>query len=144
MNFPKKVRSRERGQAMIEFAFIMPLLVLLLMGVFDLGRAVYALNVVSSAAREGARYGIFKPLDVVGIQNQAIANTPALDPTLIVVTSLCKLPPPPPPPASSLPCYKPNLLEVTVTYTFQPVTLLFTPLILTGKSAMVIEVPPPD
>ncbi len=130
----------ERGQAMIEFAFVMPLLILLLMGIFDLGRGVYAYNVVASAAREGARYGIFKPGDSTGIQNQAVANTFALDPNLISVTSNCKIPSG----AYTTWCYKTNLLEVVVQYQFQPLTLFFSPLTLRGKSEMMIEVPPPD
>ncbi len=138
MNILRKTRCRERGQAMIEFAFVMPLLVLILMGVFDLGGAVYAYNVVSSAAREGARYGIFKPLDTVGIQNQAKANTAALDPNLISVTTQCKLAAD----NSAAACVKPNLLEVTITYQFRPFTLLFSPLTLTSKSEMMIEVTP--
>lgn len=142
-NIRKKARCGERGQAMVEFAFVMPLLVLILMGVFDLGRAVYAYNVISSAAREGARYGVFKPLDLTGIQNQAKANTPALDPNLIAVTSLCIVTTKADGTLSTCP-YKPSLIEVTVTYVFQPVTLLFTPLTMTSRSEMMIEVPPSD
>ncbi len=137
MNIPKKIPCRERGQATIEFAFVMPLLVLILMGVFDLGGAVYAYNVMSSAAREGARYGIFKPYDSDGIRNQAKANTAALNPNLISVTSRCKLVAD----NSTAACVKPNVLEVVVTYQFRPFTLLFSPLTLTGKSEMMIEVP---
>lgn len=43
------------GQSLVEFALILPVLLLIIMGVFDFGRAVYAFNTVSNAAREGAR-----------------------------------------------------------------------------------------
>ena len=47
--------SRSRGQALVEFSLaVIPFLVLL-MGVLDLGRAIYALNSTSEAAREIAR-----------------------------------------------------------------------------------------
>ena len=47
-----------RGQSMVEFALILPLFVLLLVGVFDFGRAVYAYNTINNAAREGGRFAI--------------------------------------------------------------------------------------
>ncbi len=142
MNILQKTRCRERGQALIEFAFVMPLLVLILMGVFDLGGAIYAYNVVSSAAREGARYGIFNPSDSNGIQQQAKANTAALDPSLITVNSQCKVVIKADGITTSTCPYKPSLIEVVVTYQFRPFTLLFSPLTLTAKSEMMIEVPP--
>lgn len=47
-----------RGQSLVEFALILPLLLLMLMGVLDLGRAVAAYNSVSNAARSAARVAI--------------------------------------------------------------------------------------
>jgi Flp pilus assembly protein TadG len=47
-----------RGQAMVEFALALPLLMLLLLGLADFARAVYYYNVLSSAAREGAREAV--------------------------------------------------------------------------------------
>ena len=43
---------------MVEFALILPLFILLLVGVFDFGRAVYAYNTINNAAREGGRFAI--------------------------------------------------------------------------------------
>lgn len=53
-----KNRMTYRGQALLEFALILPLIVLIILGTFDLGTAVYANTVISNAAREGARTGI--------------------------------------------------------------------------------------
>jgi hypothetical protein len=47
-----------RGQTMVEFALILPILMLLLSGFFDLGRVVLANDALSHAAREAARYAI--------------------------------------------------------------------------------------
>jgi Flp pilus assembly protein TadG len=47
-----------RGQAMVEFALVVPVFVLLLVGLFDVGRAVYAHHTVNNAAREAARLAI--------------------------------------------------------------------------------------
>lgn len=51
-------RSKERGQTLVEFALILPVFVLVLVGLFDLGRGVFAFNTVSNAAREAVRVGI--------------------------------------------------------------------------------------
>lgn len=45
----------ERGTAAVEFALLMPLLLLLVLGVIDFGRAFNAKLTVTHAAREGAR-----------------------------------------------------------------------------------------
>jgi Flp pilus assembly protein TadG len=45
----------ERGAAAVEFALVAPLLVLLICGIIDLGRAYATLNQLAAAAREGAR-----------------------------------------------------------------------------------------
>ena len=51
-------RGERRGQALVEFALIIPVFILLVMGIFDLGRAVYGYNTVNNAAREAARVAI--------------------------------------------------------------------------------------
>ena len=50
--------SADRGQALVEMALMLPVLVLLLVGVFDLGRAVWLSNSLAMAVREGTRYGV--------------------------------------------------------------------------------------
>ncbi len=47
----------EDGATLVEFALIMPLLVLLLFGIIDFARYFYAASSVNSAARESARFG---------------------------------------------------------------------------------------
>jgi hypothetical protein len=46
---------RPRGQALVEFSIAVIPFLLLLMGVLDLGRGIYAMNATSEAAREIAR-----------------------------------------------------------------------------------------
>lgn len=48
----------EAGQALVEFALILPIFVFVLLGVLDLGRAVYAYATLNNTAREGARVAI--------------------------------------------------------------------------------------
>lgn len=64
------IRNRDRGQTLVEFALIIPVFILMLMGIFDLGRAVYGFNTVNNAAREGARLGIVDQ-NVTDIQAKA-------------------------------------------------------------------------
>jgi Flp pilus assembly protein TadG len=52
------MRRPTRGQSLVELALLLPLLLLFLMMILDLGRAVYYYSVIHNAAREGARYGI--------------------------------------------------------------------------------------
>ena len=49
-------RSRKRGQALVEFAISVPVLVLLVAGVLELGRGYAFAMATSDAARDGARY----------------------------------------------------------------------------------------
>ena len=47
--------TRKRGQAMVEFAIVLPIFMLVLSGICDFGFALYQRMTVISAAREGAR-----------------------------------------------------------------------------------------
>jgi hypothetical protein len=51
-------RERARGQAMVEFAAVVPILFLLVLGTFEAGRFVFHYELLNNAAREGARYAI--------------------------------------------------------------------------------------
>ncbi len=54
-------RSSERGQELVEFALLLPLLLLLLFGIIEFGIAVLAYNTISNVGREVARYGVVNP-----------------------------------------------------------------------------------
>ena len=51
-------RTRERGQAMVEMAISIPLLLMLMVGIFEVGRAYETWQVLTNAAREGARMAV--------------------------------------------------------------------------------------
>lgn len=55
------LRKMESGQELVEFALILPLLVLILLGIFEFGIAGFTYNTVANAAREVARYGVIHP-----------------------------------------------------------------------------------
>jgi len=48
----------ERAQALVEFALVLPIFLLLVTGIFDVARAVWQENSLAYAAREGTRYAI--------------------------------------------------------------------------------------
>jgi len=57
---------------LIELALILPVLMLILMGIVDFGRAFNAYIIITNAAREGARYGAMHPADEGGIRDRVI------------------------------------------------------------------------
>lgn len=66
------MRQDSRGQAMVEFALVVTIFVLVLVGLFDVGRAVFAFNTVNNAAREAARLAIVDQT-IAHIQDEGIA-----------------------------------------------------------------------
>ncbi len=60
-------RTRTRGQSLVELAITLPVLLLLLFGTIDLGRAFFDYVQMRNGAFEGARYGARLPNDTSGI-----------------------------------------------------------------------------
>jgi hypothetical protein len=54
----RRADTSRRGQALVEFALVFPILILLIVAIFDVGRAVFLYNNLTNAAREGARLAI--------------------------------------------------------------------------------------
>jgi hypothetical protein len=80
---PTKLRShpssrrRSRGQALVEFALILPVLLILLMVLIEVARLFSAWLIVENSAREAARYavtGLFDPVHCPAGSNQCDAN----------------------------------------------------------------------
>ena len=70
----QNVRSRQSGQAMLEVALVLPILLILALGVIEIGRYAYIVILVGNAARAGADYGAqshLQSIDTTGIQNAA-------------------------------------------------------------------------
>lgn len=59
---------KEHGQSVVEFALTLPLLILMLTGLLDFGRAYFVVVMLNDAAAEGAVYAGAVPDDVDGIK----------------------------------------------------------------------------
>ena len=68
-----RTRRGQEGQAIIELALTLPLLLLVVFGVFDFGFLFQRYEVVTNAAREGARVGVLPGYSVTDAENRAIA-----------------------------------------------------------------------
>lgn len=144
--------GRRRGQALVEFALVVPLLLLLIVIVIDFGRALYVQTAIQNGAREGARFGSVHPQWVdnatPGLSNpdpnnvkyrastEPAATVPSTNVTVTCtnagVTESCTV-------AGSG-----HRIDVRVTATFTPITPLIsnivgTNLTLAGDTVMVIE-----
>src|SRR6266571_8289178 len=86
----KRPRRGQRGQAMVEFALGLPLLLMVVFAIVDFGRAYSVYVTITNAAREGARYGVTDPTDTSGITS-AVTNAagPYNDSNLTVSTPSC-------------------------------------------------------
>lgn len=72
----RRIRGQGKGQALVEMALLLPLLLLLLFGIIEFGRVMSASLIVTHGAREGARYGAVGATDseiVTSIQTKSAA-----------------------------------------------------------------------
>lgn len=53
-----RARRARLGQGLVEFALVIPIILMILLGAVDLGRAAYAQSTISNAARTGTRIAI--------------------------------------------------------------------------------------
>lgn len=82
--------ARDEGQAVVELALVAPIIILLLVGIFEFGRAWSAHQALTDAAREGARAAVVADLGVSEDSVRAIVRNAltrgSLDGSRAVVT----------------------------------------------------------
>jgi Flp pilus assembly protein TadG len=157
---PRRCRRRgDRGQALLEFAFIVPIIVLLVAAFIEIGRAVHAWNTVTNAARQGVRVAVVNQIATTtecdqthpienpsdahwSIRACAVAAASTLGISVSAVTVSYA-----PPPDTTLTCsptlHVGCLASVTVTYDFTLATPFVAnfigPMTMTSTSEMPIE-----
>jgi len=65
----------EKGQSLLEFSISLVILLVLLAGIVDLGRALFTYLALRDAAQEGALYGSYNPMDTSGIETRIGNNS---------------------------------------------------------------------
>ena len=71
------IRLGDAGQALVEVAIALPILLALLIGIFEFARAYNVQQVITNAAREGAREGVLPSkyeIDAVTRTNDRLGN----------------------------------------------------------------------
>jgi Flp pilus assembly protein TadG len=133
-------RDRSRGQSLVEFAFTLPILLLLIFGLIDLGRAVFISNSLAEAARDGARYGSVQARSWNDarrtlVEDWIVARLPGVpDPTADVQCTTAN---------AGLGCTVEDTVTVTVHADVEMITpiigQLIGPLSLEGKSEAIVQ-----
>jgi Flp pilus assembly protein TadG len=76
LSLPTRVHDRQaegqRAQGLVELALALPVLLLLTMGIVDLGLALRSYVIVTNASREGARMAIVCPVDDASIRTRVV------------------------------------------------------------------------
>ncbi len=90
MTLSARFRRSDAGQALVEFALVMPVVLLMLVGIIEFGRAWNVQQVITDAAREGCRQGVLAnpaitQASVVGTINTALARA-AIDTNVTQIT----------------------------------------------------------
>ena len=101
-----KRHAHQRGANLVEAALVIPLLLIILIGAVDFGRAYFTYITIINAAREGAHWGVLHPPPTGDVCGKALAETQDL--AGLGLTPTC---------AYSCPagaCTSGNPLEVTV------------------------------
>jgi len=75
MDTSNRTNQTERGQSLVEFAFSITLLFILIAGIVDGGRALFTYMALRDGAQEGALYGSYKPSDTSGIQDRVFNSS---------------------------------------------------------------------
>jgi Flp pilus assembly protein TadG len=126
-------RRRRRGQALVEFALVFPIFMLVLAGILDFGFMLYSRMGIINAAREGARASIMVSdyTTVPTVAQGAVissASTGGIHLTASNVTTTCiqTTSGTTPPPTCTWSSAKPgDSVRVTVSYSYQTFFPLF-------------------
>lgn len=135
-------RQAQQGAAAVEFALILPILLLVFFGMIELSLALYDKSILTNASREGARAGIVLSSPKL---TDAQIRTVVLNYTNGALISLGSTTAPTVTIEQSTPASFPNPLRVTVSYTYKGLGVgtmlgaLGAPIVLTSSTSMVNE-----
>ena len=130
--FSQIARGEDRGTTVVELSLILMAFFFLLIGILDVGRAVFSYNTAASVARDATRYAIVhgdrssSPATATDIENYAKGRLPGFSGVSVNTT------------------WNPNnrqgsRVSVTVQYTYQPIIALFPSAQLGATSVMAMS-----
>lgn len=64
------IQSSEKGQSFTELAILLPIFLVMIVGIIDLGKAMWTYSILRNAAQEGSSYASIKPTDLSGIESR--------------------------------------------------------------------------
>jgi Flp pilus assembly protein TadG len=121
----QKNPGKERGQSLVEMAIALVILLLLVGGIVDLGRAFFTFMALRDAVQEGALYGSVNPTLTTEIKNHVLSSSDMIpdligsdDITVSVIGTACTG----------------NGIQVTATYSDFPITMPFMGTVLGGQT----------
>jgi Flp pilus assembly protein TadG len=86
----KRIRNtlgNEKGQGLVEFALVVPLLLLLVIGIAEFGRAWMTRNIMTGAAREAVRmYAVKDDTAAARVRAEQILSSAGLDSARATIT----------------------------------------------------------
>ncbi|WP_309108599.1 pilus assembly protein [Arthrobacter sp.] len=118
-------RASERGAVAVEFAILAPVLVMILLGIMEFGRAYNAQVTLTNAAREGVRVMAISNSQAAArtaARNAAVGLTPGLVDSQITF--------------SAATCPANAQMTVTVSYNLGTLTGIAGPFAMTGRGLM--------
>lgn len=113
---PDNRKKFQAGQGLVEFVILLPILVIFIMVIFDLGRVAFVYSTIHNAAREGARYASIhhQSATTTDVANAAKQLTSGLDQSLMSI---------------SISYPSSDIVQVTINYPFTTATPIITRLL---------------
>ena len=117
--------NNERGAVAVEFAILLPLLLMLVLGTIEFGRAYNVQITLTNAARDGVRV---MAITNVAADAKAAAKNAAASVSTSIATSDVTL--------STTTCSTGSQVTLTITYSLSTITGIAGPFAMTGKGVM--------
>lgn len=123
-------RESEAGAVAVEFAILLPVLVMLLLGIMEFSRVYNAQASLSAAAREGVRVMAISGRSadaITAVKSTAVSVKPGLVDSNIVFKNSR---------TGTTACSSGDTMTVTITYSLSTLTRIAGPFTVTAKGAM--------
>lgn len=125
------MQGKDRGAVAVEMALVLPVLIFLLLGIMEFGRAFNVQVTLTNAARESVRVMSISK-EQAAARSSGITAAQALHPALVDSNIAISVPGA----SAANPCPTGNTATVTITYTLSTLTRIAGPFSMTAKGVM--------